>query len=260
MAGARGSGVSPAGGADIGRVPAVIKKQFMGLRGVPVLEWSVRAFIFSGVISETVLVVAEDDADKCGLMFGPFISDGRLRVVPGGATRRESVAAGAAALGAACEIVAVHDGARPFASAALIRACVRAAARAGAACAAVRVTDTIKIADGPYAGRVSGGEAFSTAGQPPETAPIIVCTPDRATLWSAQTPQAFRRGLLLEALERAAREGADATDDAGLVERLGYRVEIVEGSYDNIKITTPADFELAGLIAARLPPPAYLPQ
>ena len=212
--------------------PDYIKKQFIELGGIPVVEWSLRAFFASDAIDEIILVAAAEDVAYCERSFYRLAGSKRFCVVAGGAERRASVEAGAIATGAGCDVVAVHDGARPFVDARAIRAGVEAARRTGAACVAVRATDTIKIVDGAY----------------------VAGTPDRAALWAAQTPQAFRRGLLLDALARARRDGYVATDDASLVERLGARVEIVEGSYDNIKITTPTDLAIARGIAARVRP------
>jgi 2-C-methyl-D-erythritol 4-phosphate cytidylyltransferase len=207
-----------------------VKKQFLELGGAPVLEWSLRAFFSSDIIREVVLVAAPGDEVCCEQNFTRLRSGKRFLIVTGGETRQSSVEAGARAVGDDCEYIAVHDGARPFAGGALIRACSEAAARTGAACAAVRVTDTIKSAAGRY----------------------VAETPDRSILWAAQTPQTFRRAVLLNALDAARRDGFTATDDVSLVERLGCRVEIVESSYDNIKITTPADYAAALAIAARL--------
>lgn len=206
-----------------------VKKQFLELCGAPVLEWSLRAFFISDIIGEVVLVVAAEDAEFCEKNFSRISGGKRFVIVAGGDSRQSSVEAGARASYGGCEFIAVHDGARPFVDGYVITACAEAARRSGAACAAVRVTDTIKRSDGRY----------------------ITDTPDRSGLWAAQTPQTFRRALLLEALDAARRDGFAATDDVSLVERLGRRVEIVEGSYDNIKITTPADFAAAQVIAKR---------
>lgn len=207
-----------------------VRKQYLELCGMPVLEWALRAFFISDVICEVVLVTAEEDAGYCEREFRRLAGGKRFVIVTGGPARQMSVDAGARAVSASCEFIAVHDGARPFIDTGTIRASVEAADRTGAACVAVRVTDTIKSAVGAY----------------------IDYTPDRSALWAAQTPQTFRRGLLLEALEAAGRDGFVATDDVALVERLGRRVEIVEGSYDNIKITTLKDMAAAREIAARL--------
>lgn len=142
------------------------------------------------------------------------------RVVAGGATRQASVAAALAELSPDVELVAVHDGARPFVSEELISRCLEAAAARGAAVAAVPATDTVKSVD-------------------PDG--VVVDTLDRGRLWFVQTPQVFRRKLLLSAYESAAQAGVEATDDAALVERLGHEVVVVAGKPDNIKITWPSD-------------------
>jgi 2-C-methyl-D-erythritol 4-phosphate cytidylyltransferase len=145
--------------------------------------------------------------------------------VPGGTRRQDSVRNGLLALGP-CEWVAVHDAARPFATREILVRTLAAAQRTGAAVAAVPVVDTIKrVADG-----------------------LVVETPPRGELWAVQTPQVFRGELLA----RAHREQPDdATDDAALVERCGVKVGVAEGAYDNIKITTPEDLELAAWLWAR---------
>ncbi len=147
-----------------------------------------------------------------------------LAVVEGGTERQASVAAGLSALPPWADVVLVHDGARPLVPPALVEAVARAAAAEGAALAAVRPKDTVKLDDGR--GRVQA-------------------TPDRSRLWLAQTPQAFRVDWLREAHARAAAEGVDATDDAALVERLGRPVVIVPGSYRNLKVTTAEDVRVA---------------
>jgi 2-C-methyl-D-erythritol 4-phosphate cytidylyltransferase len=155
----------------------------------------------------TVVVVPPDDVE-------------RERGVAGGATRSESVRAGLAAVPDEATIILVHDAARPFAGPELFRRVIDAViAGADAAIPAVPVDDTIKVVAGD----------------------AVIDTPDRSTLVAIQTPQAFRAGVL-----RAAHaSGGDATDDAGLVERMGGRVVVVAGADDNRKITKPADLDWA---------------
>ncbi len=151
-----------------------------------------------------------------------------VKITAGGAERQDSVRIALALTSAESDLVVVHDAARPFATRELFERCLDGAAAAGAAIAAIAVADTLK--------RISGG--------------AIAATVARAGLWQAQTPQAFQRRLLVDAHARAARDSIAATDDAELVERLGSRVEVVEGSASNIKITTPADLEIALAMAA----------
>jgi len=145
-------------------------------------------------------------------------------VVAGGASRQESVYHGVQAVPEEIPLVAVHDGARPLILPDQITACVEAAAQVGGALLAIPVTDTLKEVDPD--GRVCR-------------------TLDRSHVWRAQTPQVFRRGWLLEAHRRAAAEGHQATDCCDLLERLGYPVQVVPGSPENIKITSPQDFAVA---------------
>jgi len=153
-----------------------------------------------------------------------------VKITAGGIERQDSVRIALELTSSESELVLVHDAARPLATPAIFEACLAAAARAGGAIAAIPVADTLKrVADSAIAATVA-----------------------RAGLWQAQTPQAFRRELLVAAHRRAAIEGIVATDDADLVERTKVRVEVVEGSTANIKITTPSDLAIVeAIIAAR---------
>lgn len=151
-----------------------------------------------------------------------------VKITAGGAERQDSVRIALALISSESEFVVVHDAARPMATASMIQACLDALARAGGAIAAIPVADTLK--------RVVDS--------------TITATVPRAGLWQAQTPQAFRREVLVEAHRRAVSERIVATDDADLVERCGARVEVVEGSTANIKITTPSDLATVEAIVA----------
>jgi 2-C-methyl-D-erythritol 4-phosphate cytidylyltransferase len=148
----------------------------------------------------------------------------RWQLQAGGATRQESVRRGLELLGRGDEIVAIHDGARPFVTAALIDCCIGAARNKGAVVAGLPAQDTIK--------RVARDGWVET-------------TLDRATLWQIQTPQAFQRELITAAHQWAATEGVEATDDAALVERRGSRVFVLPGERTNCKITFADDLRLA---------------
>ena len=128
-----------------------------------------------------------------------------------------------------CEWVMIHDGARPFLTRELIRSGIAAAMETGAAVAAVPVKDTIKLAD---------------------DAGLVRETLQRDHLWAAQTPQIFRFAIITEAYQELTTE---VTDDAAAVERLGYKVELYMGAYNNIKVTTPEDLALAEIIAQGMP-------
>ena len=194
------------------------------LGGETVLHRSIRAFEQCPDVTEIVLVAGknrafvEQQAVDCAKP---------VRIVPGGATRAESAKNGV--LAAAGEIVAVHDAARPFVSQAVIAAALAAAARCGAAAPAVPVKDTIKAAV-----RGSGKTM-------PESC-FVHATPDRSTLYAVQTPQCFDRAAYLAALEELDAEKARlVTDDCSLFELTGRPVQLTQGDYANLKITTRED-------------------
>ncbi|MBI5596786.1 MAG: 2-C-methyl-D-erythritol 4-phosphate cytidylyltransferase [Elusimicrobia bacterium] len=206
-------------------------KQFLPLCGLPVCEWALKAFLDCPEVVKVALVLSPENIG----LHGARLAGERVAVVPGGATRMGSVRNGFAALPPEVDAVAVHDGARPLVTPAVIRAAVEAALRTGAAVVSVPAKDTLKRAapDG-----------------------TVAETPDRAQYWQAQTPQAYRRGVLADALSRFAQE-ADATDESQLVERTGQKVSIVEGSYENIKVTTPEDLVTAeAFLSSRLGRPS----
>lgn len=201
-----------------------IDKVMAELGGVPMITRTVKAFQESGVISEIVVVTRPDLIMKITGMCGKF--DKVKAVVAGGDSRQASVALGISALSNKIKLVAIHDGARPLITDAVIDRTVRAAHTYGAAAPAVAVKDTIKV--------VRGG--------------VVVDTPDRAALQAVQTPQVFDIDLLRGALKKAAQDGAVVTDDCSAVERLGMSVKIVEGDEGNIKVTTPMDLKIAQLL------------
>jgi len=204
------------------RLRAGMPKGLVPVAGIPMLARAARALERVPLIQYLVAVVASgseaaaaDGLDRAGCE--------RVRaVVPGGASRQASVAAGLAAVGEP-EIVVVHDAARPLVSPAVITAVIDAAVDAGAASAGVPLRETVK--------RVEAGHVAETV--------------DRDTLWIARTPQAFSTVLLREAHARAAADGFTGPDDAVLVERLGRAVRMVEDSPANVKITVPADLAMA---------------
>ena len=194
------------------------------LCGKPVLRRTLEASDAS-CVSRIVLVTGEDTVQT----FGAYCEGLQTpcRVVVGGATRQASVANGIAACDADTAFVAIADGARPLITAAEIDRVIDTAKRTGAAAAAVRVKDTIKVADDNS---------------------IITATPDRATLWQVQTPQVFAYDLYKNAMAAVTAAGLDMTDDCQLVEHVGAQVTLVEASYENLKITTPDDVTAATAI------------
>ena len=214
--------IIPAGGRG-SRMGGERPKQYLLLGGRPLLWHVLNCFEESSLVGGIVLVLRPEDMDYCRCQ---VLEPGGFRkiraVVPGGRERCDSVGAGLQATGPEDEIVVVHDAVRPFVSQALLQRVIEAAVAHRAAIAGLPVRETIK--------QVEGGR--------------IVQTPDREGLWSAQTPQAFHRDLLLEA-HACMPPGVGATDDAVLVERLGCGVRMVEGDAANLKITTPEDLAWA---------------
>lgn len=182
-------------------------------------------------VDEIILVVNQDEIDQASQLVDEHAISKVASVVPGGEIRQDSVRNGLEHISPSAEIVAIHDAARPLVTPDIILASIEAARATGAAIAAVPVVDTIKSSlDNRF---VNG-------------------TPDRSCLYSVQTPQTFARGVITSAYERAYADSFVGTDDASLVERLGEPVEIVSGSYDNIKVTTPPDLATAeAVLAAR---------
>jgi 2-C-methyl-D-erythritol 4-phosphate cytidylyltransferase len=200
-----------------------IDKVFASLGGKPVLARVIDAFESCDAVDQVVVVVSRKNLEKCRQLIADEGWSKPIEVCAGGRRRQDSVAAGLKRLDN-CQWVVVHDGARPLVTSTLIERGLRAARETGAAVAAIPVIDTIKLAKNDR---------------------IVHQTPPRQNLWAVQTPQVFRYGLIVEAYLKAEEE---VTDDASLVERLGYKVKLYMGAYDNIKITTPDDLALAELL------------
>ena len=207
---------------------ADVPKQFLPLGGVPMLLHSLRAFDRAPSVDAVILVVPHEERRRALTdVIERYGVKKVQKVIAGGETRQQSVHNGLKETDPDVEIVVVHDAVRPFVTEDLIERSIEAACKGGGAIVAIPMKDTPKQA-GPDR--------------------KIQRTLDRTELWLAQTPQTFRRDLLLEAYEKAAIEGLQATDDAALVERLGHKVGIVAGTWENIKITTPEDLVIAEAI------------
>lgn len=196
-------------------------KQFLFLGGRPILQRSVDAFVLSDRITDVVVALPHDLVGSA-----PDYLRGRskpIEIVEGGARRQDSVANAFALVAGRADVVVIHDAARPLVSADLIRRAVDAAVEFGAAIAALPATDTVKRGDADR---------------------VIVETLPRGEIFLAQTPQAFRVGVLRDALAEAT-AFADATDEAALAERAGHRVRLVDGDPLNMKITTADDLATA---------------
>ncbi len=202
-------------------------KTFARLLDRPVLAWTLQALASAGEVDEVIPVVRESDMARCLEMVEALGIPKVRTVVPGGPGRHDSVMNGLRAIGGGDAVVLVHEGARPLLSHDIISRVVAGLGGFDGCICAAPPKDTIK--------EISGGGT-------------VARTLNRDALRAVQTPQAFGLSTLLEAYGRAAREGDFSTDDSALVERAGGRVNVVEGSYRNIKITTPEDLEIARIL------------
>jgi 2-C-methyl-D-erythritol 4-phosphate cytidylyltransferase len=205
------------------------RKQFMLLEGSPILLHTVRKFAASDRVSELVVAVRAEDLEWVGAMLAGELNGRKLRVVEGGNSRQESVENALRSLGPETDLVAVHDAVRPFIDIETIHRAFDEAAETGAAIVGLAAVDTVK--------QVSRGNGKTR----------VRSTLQRDNLVLAQTPQVFRFELLERAYEAARRDGFIGTDESSLVERLDVEVAVVAGTDRNIKITRPADMELARL-------------
>jgi len=206
-------------------------KQFKELSGIPILIHTLRKFVACPEVYEIVVALRKNEIAGFRTQLEkqyPEILDKRLQIVEGGEHRQDSVASALAAVAAAVDdIVLVHDGVRPFVTPEVIADVIGAAQKHGAAIAGMPAMDTVKQVE-----RTAEGA-------------LIKATIPRASVVMAQTPQGFRYGILKKAFDEAAADGFVGTDEASLIERAGHPVAVVMGSPRNLKITTPADMELA---------------
>lgn len=221
------------------RFGAATKKPFVRIAGKPVWLHAAEPFVTRPEVRQLIIVLAPEDRDFFAAEFSDILD--RLRrdveciLVDGGTERVDSVANALNVVPKNCELIAVHDAARPCVTGDCVEVVLRAAARIGAALPAVPVVATLKRS-----------RDFEAAGVK-DVKPQIEATVSRDRLWEAQTPQVFRSSLLREAYDRHIKNRMESipTDDCELVERLGHPVEIVSGERTNIKITTTADLRMA---------------
>ena len=201
-----------------------VDKQRLLLGGRPVIIHTLSAFEHCPSIDEIVLVTRAEEIEPLTALAEKYGITKLSSVVEGGADRQTSVAHGIACCAEESTHFAIHDGARPLITSEVITRTVETAKKTGAAAAAVRVKDTIKVVNEQN---------------------VIIDTPNRDTLWSVQTPQVFEKQVYLHSLAYAEENKLAVTDDCRLAEAAGYAVQLVEGSYRNIKITTPEDIAMA---------------
>lgn len=201
-----------------------VKKQFLEINGKPVLRYTLERFQACDKIDDITVVVPQEGLQRLTSEIPDQWGLSKVKkVISGGAERQDSVWAALKKLQDDVEIVAVHDGVRPFITSEMIAKLVDAAGKYGAALVGVKPKDTIKLTR----------EA------------VVVETLDRRSLVSVQTPQVFKKELLVKAYQKARLDEYKSTDDSALVENLGEKVVVVEGSYENIKITSPEDIVIA---------------
>jgi len=205
-------------------------KQFLELDGVPILLHTLRRLASCDAITEIILATRADEVRRMEELFRQEKFRQPIRVVKGGATRQESVAAALEHVGHDVELVAVHDAVRPFVTREQVSRVIEEARKCGAAILGIPAMDTVK--------------EVKRSSLPQDVA-LITGTIPRERIVLAQTPQVFQTKLLKEAFAKAAADGVNASDESGLVERLGHDVHVVHGTERNIKITKPSDMELA---------------
>ena len=212
------------------RMGAGVDKLFVRLAGKPLLGYALSTLSAIPELRQMLVTVSPHNCSQVEKLLSATVRNIPWKTVNGGAERQQSVLHALRQVDDAIDVVLVHDGARPFIEPAEIEESIEAALRCGASTVAVPAKDTIKVA-------AAGG--------------YVAKTLDRSLLWQIQTPQAFRRELIVQAHEQAATAGLLATDDAALIEWLDGKVELVRGSYFNFKVTTPEDLILAEAVAAR---------
>ncbi|MDO4815413.1 MAG: 2-C-methyl-D-erythritol 4-phosphate cytidylyltransferase [Bacillota bacterium] len=204
-------------------------KILMTIGGAPVIAYTLKAFQNSDRIDEIIVVTKHDSLQSLADICGKYDISKVSRIVCGGSSRAESALIGVLNANENATLIAIHDGARPFLTAALIERTVNAAEQFGAAAPAVRATDTVRIMNKKGA---------------------VVDTPDRSLVALVQTPQVFNADVIKSALTKVVEKKLPVTDDCSAVEAMGVKVTVVDGEFDNIKLTTKRDVYVAERILA----------
>ncbi|MFR5471140.1 MAG: 2-C-methyl-D-erythritol 4-phosphate cytidylyltransferase [Romboutsia timonensis] len=204
-----------------------INKQFIKLEGKEIIAYTIEKFYNNSNIEDIVVVVKEDESEFFKKEILDKYNFKNVKIAYGGKERQDSVYNGLKLLDEKCDVVLIHDGARPFVSDKIIDKSIEEAKEHKAIVVGVPVKDTIKVIDNDK---------------------NIVDTPNRSVLWAVQTPQTFDYNILIDAYKDAFKNKFYGTDDAMLVERIGYKVKMLEGSYNNIKITTQEDLNVGSQI------------
>ncbi len=207
------------------RMGTDIKKQYLALKGKEVLAHTIDQFEKCKEIDEIIIVTGKEEIDYCREHIWKKYGYTKIKtIVAGGRERQDSVYNGLLQVSGETNIVLIHDGARPFIRVEQIRESIETAANEGACVVGVPMKDTVKKCDENQ---------------------FVKETPSRDTLWVIQTPQTFKYDWIMKAYEEGMKNNLAATDDSMMVEALGYCVKVVQGRYDNIKITTPEDLVIA---------------
>ena len=204
-----------------------INKQFIKLEGKEIIAYTIEKFYNNSNIEDIVVVVKEYESEFFKKEILDKYNFKNVKIAYGGKERQDSVYNGLKLLDEKCDVVLIHDGARPFVSDKIIDKSIEEAKEHKAIVVGVPVKDTIKVIDNDK---------------------NIVDTPNRSVLWAVQTPQTFDYNILIDAYKDAFKNKFYGTDDAMLVERIGYKVKMLEGSYNNIKITTQEDLNIGSQI------------
>jgi 2-C-methyl-D-erythritol 4-phosphate cytidylyltransferase len=207
------------------RFHSEVPKPFVLLKGEPILKRTVDRFASLSFVKQIVIPTTKGYIKRTQDLFGNY--DLSIKIIEGGEERQLSVQKAIPHLDSDIDLIAVHDAVRPMITHGVITKCCDIAAVEGGAVAGIKAKDTIKTVDKNN---------------------FIINTPDRESLWQCQTPQIFRKEIFIEAFDHAEKENFLGTDDASVVEFLGKRVKMVEGSTDNIKITYPLDLRIAELL------------
>lgn len=207
------------------RMQSNINKQYIKLRDKEVVAHTIEVFDKNDNIDEIIVAVREDEEEFfVEHVLNKYNFDKKIKIAHGGNERQDSVYNGLKKVSKECNIVLIHDGARPFVSDAIINNSIEEAIENKAVVVGVPVKDTIKVLDDKN---------------------IITNTPNRKYVWAVQTPQSFDYELLMKSYDNAFENNFFGTDDAMLVENMGYNVKMIMGSYENIKMTTKEDLNFA---------------
>lgn len=207
------------------RMKSDVSKQFLVIKDKPIIAYTLWAFDRCEEIDEIIVVAAADELEffKSDIL-GKYTFNKVKKLIAGGAERQQSAYNGIKAVSPDNNIILIHDGARPFVNSRIIADCIEQAKAYGAVSAGMPSKDTVKLVDDNC---------------------MVTATPDRSRVWLTQTPQAFKKEIIITAHEQALTKNIIGTDDAMLAELAGYKVKMVSAAYENIKITTPEDIAIA---------------